>query len=104
MKKSELKQIIQEEIQNVLNEGTDPIQQGCDDAMEKAGVKPYSGPKSNSMKEKKYTVAFDYRYRDDLDFDSIDVMAKSEEEAVKKAQQIIQSKRIAAIWKTFHVV
>lgn len=103
MKKSELQQIIKEEIQNVLNE-IDPVQQGFDAAMKRAGVEPYSGPKSNSMKEKTYTVAFDYRYRDDLDFDSIDVTARSEEEAIEKAIEEISSKHIAAIWKSFHVV
>ena len=42
MKKSELQQIIKEEIQNVLNE-IDPVQQGFDAAMKRAGVELSSG-------------------------------------------------------------
>jgi len=42
MKKSELQQIIKEEIQNVLSE-IDPVQQGFDAAMKRAGVEPSVG-------------------------------------------------------------
>jgi len=42
MKKSELQQIIKEEIQNVLSE-MDPTQQGFDAAMKRAGVELNTG-------------------------------------------------------------
>ena len=42
MKKSELQEIIREELQNILNE-IDPTQSGFDDAMKRAGVEPSAG-------------------------------------------------------------
>jgi len=50
MKKSELQQIIKEEIQNVLNE-IDPVQQGFDAAMKRAGVEPSTGGKNTQQSQ-----------------------------------------------------
>jgi hypothetical protein len=52
MKKSQLQQIIKEEIQNVLSE-IDPTQQGFDAAMKRAGVEPSAGG-SNVQRSKEY--------------------------------------------------
>ena len=51
MKKSELQQLIKEEIQNILSE-IDPTQQGFDAAMKRAGVELSSG--SNVQRSKEY--------------------------------------------------
>ena len=50
MKKSELKQIIQEEIKNIL-EAEDPLQSAFNKAMGKAGVEFNKGPNLNKMRE-----------------------------------------------------
>lgn len=54
MKKSELKQIIKEEIKNVF-ENEDPMQSAFNKAMKKAGVELYKGPNLNKIKEVKPT-------------------------------------------------
>jgi hypothetical protein len=50
MKKSELQQLIKEEIQNVLSE-IDPVQQGFDAAMKRAGVEPSASGRNTQQSE-----------------------------------------------------
>ena len=99
MKKSELQEIIREELQNALNEIEDPTQSGFDDAMRKAGITFATG--TNRMKEREYEVVYWYRYKDEKDLDMVTVMARSEEEAIEKAKQKVRDEGIAAIGSSF---
>jgi hypothetical protein len=87
MKRSELKNIIKEEIRSVL-ENEDPINIGMKKAV---GFQEPTGPSKNkivSAPEKEYEVSYWYRFGrngDEKDSDTIKVMATTEEEAIKKA-------------------
>ena len=88
MKRSELKQIIKEEIRNIL-ENEDPTNVGMKKAV---GFKEPTGPRKTKIvpaKEKKYEVSFWYRHGkggDEKDNKTIKVEASTEEEAIKKAK------------------
>jgi hypothetical protein len=89
MKRLDLKNIIKEEIRNVL-ENEDPINIGMKKAI---GFEPRTGPSKNKIvpaKEQEYEVSYWYRHGkdgDEKDYDSIKVMATTEEEAIKKAKE-----------------
>jgi len=101
MKHSDLKNIIKEEIRNVL-ENEDPINVGMKKAI---GFESPSGPSKNkivSAKEKKYEVSYWYRHGkhgDEKDIDTFEVMATTEEEAIKKAKESRRVPRSASSFK-----
>jgi hypothetical protein len=87
MKKSELRQIIQEEIKSVLeNEVNRTIN---DKFKEKMGFKAPEGGSGNKFKEKKYTFEFvHYEYRSTERVPAtLSVMASNEDEARDKAYE-----------------
>jgi hypothetical protein len=95
MKKSELRQIIQEEIKAAL-EAEDPIQTSFRDALKKKGAEFSSGG-GNKLKEKEFT--FSYMYRggrdgDDEFDDEITVSAPDKETARDKAWEKVKHKPV----------
>ena len=90
MKKSDLRNIIKEEIKSIL-EAEDPINVGLKKAM---GFTPPTDGNRNRLKGKEYT--FDYAFfinADDYDNDVITVTASSEEEAYKIARAELKSRK-----------
>lgn len=87
MKKSELREIIKEEIYRIIDE-TDPISKALAD---KVGIKPTTA--KNVMREKEYEVEYWFRFGksgDEKDNDIIKVMAPvnaSDDEIIKKAKE-----------------
>lgn len=102
MKRSELKQIIQEEIHNVLNEN-DPYEKGMEKFKEKIGFKAPDPSIKNVMKPKEYVVQYWYRQRDDEDLDDVTVMASSEKEAIEKAKKEARRNYIDSSFKVLKV-
>lgn len=78
MKKSQLKQIIREEITNIVE--SDPISQSL---AKRLGINTTGDYSKNTMKEKEYKVGFFYS---DGDYDTIKVKASSPDNALEKAK------------------
>jgi hypothetical protein len=89
MKKSELRQIIQEEIKAVL-EIDNEVNRTINDKFKAAmGFKAPEGGSGNKFKEKKYTFEYvHYEYRSTIKVpDTVSVMASNEDEARDKAYE-----------------
>lgn len=100
MKKSELRNLIREEIQNVLSENE--FDTAMDKFKEKVGFKAPDPSVKNVMREKEYEVEYFYRfgkYGDEKDNDVIKVKASSEEEAIEKAKKEAKRNSIASTFK-----
>jgi hypothetical protein len=85
-----LKRIIKEEIRSAIKEGVlgaedvdNRIAQGL---KRMAGIEPSENPNQNKFREKEYEVGYRYYYRDDYEWDTVTVTAKSPEEAIKKVK------------------
>ena len=101
MKRSDLKNIIKEEIRSVL-ENEDPINIGMKKAI---GFEPRTGPSRNKIvpaEEKEYSVQYWYRYgknADEQDPEIVKIMATTEEEAIKKAKEKAPRSAIGSSFK-----
>jgi len=89
MKKSELRQIIQEEIKAVLEIDNDVNRTINDKFKAKMGFKAPEGGSGNKFKDKKYTFEFDhYEYKSTTKASStVTVTASNENEARDKAYE-----------------
>lgn len=97
MKKSELLQIIKEEIKNVF-EAEDPTQTSLRKALVSKGAEFSPGGGNRLKKEEKYTFIYDYFINaDDTDDDEITVTASSPDEARKKAYQEVRFEQNKAV-------
>jgi hypothetical protein len=116
MKKSQLQQIIKEEIQNVLSE-IDPTQQGFDAAMKRAGVEYNRTGGKNIMRPKLINIWFNTNfgyYKTLVDGERMDrtetedliknltginiKLRTMDEEDLNKAYNILKSKNVKLTW------
>lgn len=105
MKHSELKQIIKEEIRNVLKEVTDSEMDSAYGELYKraTGEERPTGPSKNKFRtEKEYTVGYTWRSGEDLEDEVVTVKANTEEEAIAKAKE--DAPRLARVNGKFEII
>jgi hypothetical protein len=101
MKHSELKQIIKEEIRNVLNESD--YDQAMQNLARKADITLSKPAGRNKFRtEKEYTVGYTWRNGEDYEDEVVTVKANTEEEAIAKAKE--DAPRLAQVNGKFEVI
>ncbi len=111
MKHSKLKQIIKEEIRNVLNEVTDSEMDSAYGELYKraTGEERPTGPSKNKFREPKetpelktFTVGYTWRNGEDYEDEVVTVKANTKEEAIVKAKE--GAPRLARVNGKFEVI
>lgn len=102
MKHSELKQIIKEEIRNVLKEESD-YDTAMQNLAKKADITLYKPEGRNKFRtEKEYTVGYTWRSGEDVENEIVTVTANTEEEAIAKAKE--DAPRLARVSGKFEII